>query len=448
MDTQEFAKLEEYINTLKVDIRQWERKNEGKNLNWEEMQSKEPRIAKKYRKYRALKKLEKRAKEGTIDLTVEFHKWHKKLKRGSKSKSNSIERGTKLKTNDADVPVTPTKPDRSKHTANVVETGQDQENHSPEQHASACNTPQVIGPTPQLNGRVLGLFDIQLKQLPNSPTRPHMEVTSPKKPTKLELELFKTPTKGKNVSTFKTPQSTRRRLQFDKSVDQTPSYLREMTQQVAVGLDYTAILSDLSDFSDSEEEIVNDVSQTPIQKEASPNTRRMIEPSPLIKRKPEKSLFVLSQELKALQQSSQALDAIMDPEPEEQEEAEPEKSETPLAVDPMEKYRNKVKTIKRTTRRVKMKTQDLEVEDDELEGVDIHQRINELKKPVKLKRPAPQTSEDEEESEEEEEETYTRKYTREPPSKNKSRGKHPLSNNFVRLKINMHHGGRFKRRRR
>ncbi|GMG22701.1 unnamed protein product [Ambrosiozyma monospora] len=133
------------------------------------------------------------------------------------------------------------------------------------------------------------------------------------------------------------------------------------------------------------------------------------------------------------------------------------------------KYRKKVKTMKRTTRRVKLRTAELS-DTDELENVDIQQEIKKMEKDEaeerdkKLKRTLNELdsdfdsdSEDEEEDNEEDGDGKKDSSSRwnfeemiekekQDKLKGKKHGKHPLSNNFVRMKI--HHKGRGKRFRR
>ena len=91
---------------------------------------------------------------------------------------------------------------------------------------------------------------------------------------------------------------------------------------------------------------------------------------------------------------------------------------------------------------------------DELQGVDIHKKLRELEENTRKRRMAAldmangeSNSVDVNDSDsQKEEEVYVRKMIRDPPNK-KRRGINPLSNNFVRLKINNHRRGRFRGRR-
>ncbi|VEU22308.1 DEKNAAC103343 [Brettanomyces naardenensis] len=480
-------KLETYICSLKVKIKTWERENNGKELSWDIIKAKDPKIAKKYKKYAKLKKLLKKADSGEIDLRDVFKKWSESHKNGRVPKKEGNNRRVD------GIPATPTKQTRGgghvrgtvkgsddgrgeidgENLDAVADSGAEAKAEDSTANASDDSYDDAaingLGPTPQLDGRVLGIFDIQLRlqKSPDSdPSPSKRRVSSPRKeppvttansnfPASMD---FKTPTKIRIDPQFKTPQqgigSARKRLQF---AEQTPQYLRDVTEKVSI-LDYDGILSDLSDLSgiesesdeysdDSVVEKVEDDTGSIFTSPATPNTQKLIEPSPIIRRHYEKSLYTISQELKGLQKNLELLrEESGEAEVVENDVVEEIKEDVKPDYDPIAKYRKKVKTVKRTTRRVKMKTMGPEDVDDELAGVDLQKRMKLLGNENEgVKRKEEEVDVHEEEEEEEEEEVYERKMIRSPPSKKKKRN--PLATNFVRLKINQHHGGRFRKRR-
>ncbi len=383
-----------------------------------------------------------------------------------------------------------------------------------------------IGPTPQLNGRVLGIFDIELKQLkdknpleqtPSKVKDQEITIISPcsskltnnkaaDNTKSLSASMFETPkgeVRTKDVL-FKTPQqslaSCRKKLNFSSNIEQTPQYLHHETETLSM-LDYDGMLSDLSDFEDSssdsesssddrtsgspdigDDDVIvgggntidddhNDHILKPVSTSKNddfipvlpptPNVRKLVEPSPLIKRHYEKSLFTMNQELKSIKKNLEFFADQEDLKPpvsesegslhdeKSGENAKPQKEHDPIAS-----YRKKIKTIKRTTRRSKLKTKGPNDVADELQGVDIHKKLRELEENTRKRRMAAldmangeSNSVDVNDSDsQKEEEVYVRKMIRDPPNK-KRRGINPLSNNFVRLKINNHRRGRFRGRR-
>ncbi|QPG74696.1 hypothetical protein FOA43_002029 [Brettanomyces nanus] len=456
-------KLDNYLKSLKGEIKTWEIQNDGKTLSWNIIEAKNPNMARKYKKYAKLKRLLKKSDSGDVDLEAVFHKWGESYKSEKREKGHKHRHGQKQKQkqkHSRGVPMTPTRQIKSIEKEEKVELTEDVED-DPIKGAGDSEIDE-LGPTPQLNGRVLGIFDIQLRQqqspVDDSPTK-KVTVMSPKAESGISSS-FKTPTKIEKPSMFRTPiNSCRKRLQFEAKMDETPQYLREVAQKVSI-LDYDGILSDLSDFSDvesdsdlSDDSNVNsmkyDSSENP---HVSPATQRLIEPSPIIRKHYKKSLYAMNEELKGLKNS---LEKWREESIQEDSgfggELEPKKEEileeVVVPVDRIAKYRNKVKTIKRTTRRVKMKTQGPENVEDELEGEDLQQKMKELANAGNRVKEKEVEQEDNDEKDEDEENTpqevYVRKRIRTPPKKRKV---NPLSTNFVRLKINQHHGG-WKRRR-
>lgn len=244
----------------------------------------------------------------------------------------------------------------------------------------------VIGPTPQLQGRIVDLLSIEV-----SP-EVKVEIDDDKGTTAAQ----ETPSKSIQPEIMETPACFKKRLQFDDS--------REFS----------------------------------------------FDPSPIFKGNG-RSIFALNKEVKSLKRNlSQLLederlevsetsqeidDAKLDGDVggEGNNEAKPEDTD-------LNAYKIKHKTIKRSTRRVKMKTQKDINEDDMFEEKQLHAFV--------AHNSASDVVSEESEDISSEEETYERMdFSHIQPTK--STGKHPLSNNFVRMKIHKkgpRNGGRFRRR--
>ena len=576
------SKLEHYAVKLKIRIKTWEHENSGADLTWDVIKKEHPDMARRYKKYSKLKKLLKKSDLGEVDLAKLFANWSRNYREehptnlSHKSSENTEERGAdkgqytlhprhhhhhhhhyidakrkgsldfKNAPNGSStthqkvkklhgVPETPTRRTKLRpiyeDRIGLAEGGLSDaksDNDKQDDDIFVDNDEQTdrIGPTPQLNGRVLGIFDIELKQLkdknpleqtPSKVKDQEITIISPcsskltnnkaaDNTKSLSASMFETPkgeVRTKDVL-FKTPQqslaSCRKKLNFSSNIEQTPQYLHHETETLSM-LDYDGMLSDLSDFEDSSSDFesssddrtsgspdigdddvivgggntIDDDHNDHILKPVStsknddfipvlpptPNVRKLVEPSPLIKRHYEKSLFTMNQELKSIKKN---LEFFAD-----QEELKPPVSESEGSLhdeksgenakpqkehDPIASYRKKIKTIKRTTRRSKLKTKGPNDVADELQGVDIHKKLRELEENTRKRRMAAldmangeSNSVDVNDSDsQKEEEVYVRKMIRDPPNK-KRRGINPLSNNFVRLKINNHRRGRFRGRR-
>lgn len=404
-----------------------------------------------------------------------------------------------------------------------------------------------IGPTPQLNGRVLTIFDIQ--------TSPEQFLVSPLKnrlnykqenhigAQNLHIEnddVFKTPSKPASQLEKQPNQlanyldSSSRKLKFDdvnttpvkrepgtsfENLNETPRYLRTQSRslknidEIIIGDEWSADeLDGDMDGNMGDDNVVLSDDEVDMEIVALPDLDENIdhinvEPSPIIKRMG-RSLFDLHKDLIGLRRNLTDLEELVDDdediarskihneltakqtlEPEKEtkhgeeiegkevppvndensddntlveattdntsEVIDQQKEEIQTVFDPHYKLRKKVKTVKRSTKRAKLRTDRLD-QKDELAEMDIH-ALAFGKRPAENpdvglncedENPAADVNGDEDDFAEREEE-YVRKDIKQLEKelnvgKAKSKGKHPLSNNFVRLKINR---GRFKRRR-
>ena len=397
-----------------------------------------------------------------------------------------------------------------------------------------------IGPTPQLNGRVLTIFDIQTspEQFLISPLKrgqPKVDIHSQLGAAANEFddEIFKTPSKP--ASQFGEPQSqygssylasSSRKLKFDAvnttpvksainvNINETPRYLRTQStslkniDEIIIGDEWSA--DELDEYTDEENNegnavLMDDLADIDIEKlpDLDENIDHIyVEPSPIIK-KMGRSLFDLHKDLIGLRRNLTDLEELVDdedivrnrivhemPMEEEDEEgsnegeiindfspalkedengdktlveqnangtceaADEQEEEIESIFDPHYKLRKKMKTIKRSTKRAKLRTDRVSLK-DELEEIDIHALAFGKRSSGHLDEgltgadgdASNGSGEDDDFAEKEEE--YVRKDIKQLEKelnvgKSKGKGRHPLSNNFVRLKINR---GRFKRRR-
>ena len=397
-----------------------------------------------------------------------------------------------------------------------------------------------IGPTPQLNGRVLTIFDIQTspEQFLISPLKrgqPKVDIHSQLGAAANEFddEIFKTPSKP--ASQFGEPQSqygssylasSSRKLKFDAvnttpvksainvNINETPRYLRTQStslkniDEIIIGDEWSA--DELDEYTDEENNegnavLMDDLADINIEKlpDLDENIDHInVEPSPIIK-KMGRSLFDLHKDLIGLRRNLTDLEELVDdedivrnrivhemPMEEEDEEgsnegeiindfspalkedengdktlveqnangtceaADEQEEEIESIFDPHYMLRKKMKTIKRSTKRAKLRTDRVSLK-DELEEIDIHALAFGKRSSGHLDEgltgadgdASNGSGEDDDFAEKEEE--YVRKDIKQLEKelnigKSKGKGRHPLSNNFVRLKINR---GRFKRRR-
>lgn len=386
-----------------------------------------------------------------------------------------------------------------------------------------------IGPTPQLNGRVLTIFDIETspKNFNISPIKHNndgllslnqkMGITNSKDGD----EIFKTPT-SKRILTSNPGKielsylnSSSKKLSFDevgfttpkhdriKVVLETPNYLRSESITIKT-VDKIIISDQWSDDDDendynynSDEDSTHDTSIEDSKNDEDLNYEDVenlpdidesaFEPSPIIK-KCGRSVYDLHNDLISLKKNLSGLKEFMDEEnadnsveynglsndqkkpitdnleANEQEQhlnTKHDLDEIDNVFDPHMKLRKKMKTIKRSTRRAKLRTDNLDYK-DEMEHLDIHALAfsNVNKNESKHRILFDNIDDDEinfielEDDNYKSDEEYVRKdfATLEKElninknSKSKSKGKHPLSNNFVKLKINNKHRGKFRKR--
>lgn len=384
-----------------------------------------------------------------------------------------------------------------------------------------------MGPTPQLNGRVLTIFDIQTspEKFEMSPVKGKVDGSD----SKLDLDLgitldphdnddkiFKTPSKITSTLSYASLDSTSRKLDFGSitpvknvskassistsGIYETPKYLRTQTLRLN-NVDEIIIGDQWSENEDEDEEDDEAEEEKPLssimlsddetQNDAELKTltdldlRNNIEPSPIIKRSG-RSLFELHKDMVGLKRNLTDLQELMkdddipiikdettneaeliktfiDIENHESDKDvekgndEPDDDEVTKVFDPHYKLRNKIKTIKRSTRRAKLRTEKLDTK-DALDDLDIHAlAFGKRKLEFDEDQNQPNVNVDNgnnsgSSDEFEEDEIYQRKDIEQLQKelnvgKSKGKGKHPLSNNFVRLKINRGSRGRFKRRR-
>lgn len=202
------------------------------------------------------------------------------------------------------------------------------EPHDEPQHTTPVKLQPSLGPTPQMDGKVLGIFEVK-----GSPT----EMT----PTKPKGDVFKTPSKRHPKRGLSTPKSEAR------PPVETPLYLKhQLTPSGSPG---------------------KYVEASPLM--FSPS-RRFIKT---------KSLFQMSQELDAIEKEKREMEMDEDIRRLIDEENGLEDEETENNEENVLEKRifKRAKTQKRSTKRVKLKTSRIE-EKDKLENVDIQQRIRQI----------------------------------------------------------------------
>lgn len=384
-----------------------------------------------------------------------------------------------------------------------------------------------VGPTPQLNGRVLTIFDIQ-----TSPEKLDVSPLKGKQTHALEFnvslvnktsddnEVFKTPSKPasknqKDISGLSGLSGASKRLTFtENQIDheaitpkkkiaassnliKTPQYIKNNTIKLS-SIDNIILEDEWSDddsdldeannfrIEDDNDDVttaeLNELEKLP---DLDEEMNAKAEPSPLIKRTG-RSLFQIHSDARGLKRNLSTLQSLLDGEEnigsdisELESINPPEGSETdnvPAAndenqrddvlydeYDPHARLRIKMKTIKRSTRRAKLKTERVDLKDD-MENFNIHAlargeldnaKVEEEHMPTETDTPLSMqittTSKFDLEDQDSDDDTYVRKGIEQLQNElgtAKGKGKHPLSNNFVRLKINRgNRGGRFKRRR-
>ncbi|OWB83903.1 hypothetical protein B5S33_g2539 [[Candida] boidinii] len=585
-------KLQKYTLKLKKDIKDWEHsfQDEHKRIPTQvDIKSNED-VSYKYKSYQKYKrKLEDALKEGISETKEnrnslsgidekhkhsdgvkkdkhehqnhhhhrhkqDSNKEHSQRSDNSKEKSSKQEKSKKI----------PNK-DKSKTLIESVNSDdEDRENTEDGDEArDLSDLPDDLGPTPQLQGRVMGIFDINIS------TTPDKKKIIMSTPTKLKKEesitpkkLIISPSNVKNPgSSFKTPTTSRverkllftdlvtptsrtsehavsrniqqslqntiitpRRKELPPSISETPLYLRQQSEshlQVELEAMKSNEYSPDSSSSDtsispikntvkfmSQPAIKSKLMTTPIKTKSyddslimSMSPSRLSEPSPFFKKVRSKSIFELQNDLIKMNNEQENW---MDYEDEEiRKLIELEKKTNTVGKDPeenpgenkndnneltakqilqdeesikltidveddingepfnktvdesksklLEKLRKKSKTQKRTTRRVKMKTQALD-ENDTLKDMDVHQHIEEL-----IQENLEELIDSDTEIDDlktnlrtgaEGDEVFDKYFAERkrkledennnPKKSKKATGAHPLSNNFVRLNINRH----------
>ncbi|OWB61536.1 hypothetical protein B5S29_g2431 [[Candida] boidinii] len=591
-------KLQKYTLKLKKDIKDWEHsfQDEHKRIPTQVDIKANEDVAYKYKSYQKYKrKLEDALKEGVSETkenrdlfsgTGEKHKHNNIIEKDKyhrqhhhhhhhhhhhphdqdpNEEKSKITDNSKAKSSKKDQVKKIHKQDSNKVFIESVNS--DDEDLGDTKNGDEANDlsdlPDDLGPTPQLQGRVMGIFDI------NVSTTPDKKKIIMRTPTKLKKEESITPKKLKispsNVknpgSSFKTPTTSRverkllftdlvtptsrtdentvsrniqqslqntiitpRRKELPSSISETPLYLRQQSEshlQVELEAMKSNQYSPDSSSSDtsispikntvkfmSQPAIKSELMTTPIKTKSyddslimSMSPSRLSEPSPFFKKVRSKSIFELQNDLIKMNNEQENWMNYEDEEIRKLIELEkktntdsrnPEKIPTEnndnnneitekqilqdeesikLTVDVeedinselvkvnvdeaksklLEKLRKKSKTQKRTTRRVKMKTQALD-ENDTLKDMDVHQHIEEL-----IQENLDELNESDTEIDDlksnlrtgtEGDEVFDkyfaerkRKLEDEANNLRKSKkvtGAHPLSNNFVRLNINRH----------
>jgi DNA replication regulator SLD2 len=382
-----------------------------------------------------------------------------------------------------------------------------------------------IGPTPQLNGRVLTIFDIQtspekfnISPLKNRQNQQQKDLNLGINLDSLDIPddaVFKTPSKLTSMQSlsYSSLETSSRKLNFETTpkvsklneIGETPRYLRTQTiklnnvDEIIIGDEWSDDDDDADVDASDDESLPNIISSDNEEGNILEELNELeshinIEPSPIIKRTG-KSLFELHEDLVIFKKKLTGLELLKENTVNEYEEAndltnvedlELEKNieknlndetskndedEITKVFDPHYKLRNKIKTIKRSTRRAKLRTEKLCIEDD-LDEIDIHALAfgkhkldfdvdhnqsddnNEAENDDTNNNKDNSNAVDENDEYDygEEDEIYERKGVEQlekelQVGKIKGKGRHPLSNNFVRLKINRGGKGRFKRRR-
>ncbi|CDK29586.1 unnamed protein product [Kuraishia capsulata CBS 1993] len=407
------AKIEEKIGLLKKEIKQWEHSfangNDGRLPEFKDVKSNEG-MARKYKKYEKYKRALRSTLESEAVKVVEVDQ-------------------SQLNDNEFDDIKTKLQQEEEEETLVITE----------------------LGPTPQLGGRILGLFDLKLLE---------KEPQIPETPTKKQDATFKTPTKKAKLLTFgdMTP-STARVLQEpngspSKEVMDTPIYLRRESRQVEpIHFGSSPTLAPTSD--------PTQLTPTKWAKAQLISPTKIIEPSPVLKSR-NKSIFQMGHEIEELKRQRENMhesdiededirlliqsenlalsqEKINETRGNDEDTTKDEADQTTAEPEPV--YRKKARTQKRSTRRVRIKTMPMDMEDD-LATVDIHKKLGKIEQDAN-----PDTDESEEVSSEEDESEYEEAKKTKWAKLDAQKRNAFVSNNFVRLKINKKNRGKFFKRR-
>lgn len=314
-------------------------------------------------------------------------------------------------------------------------------------------TVRELGPTPQANGKVLSIFDMRMTPPESSPLKSRQTSANPftefKTPTKVRVkhELRNTPTrtdrgkelifnKLKNLSTennhLETPKKKETQLGIDTQLV-TPMYLGRTNKKFEFA-NGTSIIDSNENISSSPFVVQEMTPRVTV--EVTPTRNPVIDflvsPSPLKSHRFfTKKLTDVFHEIKAMENSDEL-------EIEENEE-EDIHEDIDNDNDGNQKPRRKKFTMKRTTRRWKMKpTIQANVDGDSIAKKNIHDEIKKLDDKQKTDLEAYMASDDESE-----EEPIIVKKAKPQSGAKKIK---PMSNNYQRLKINDPRSKAFKRR--
>lgn len=299
----------------------------------------------------------------------------------------------------------------------------------------------IIGPTPQLNGRIRDLFSMV------------------QTPDKSERSINETPKKPNLATDDKSPVST-------KIID-SPVFMKYSQNDTEdIGIEPSPIFNrgkSLSKLHKEVESIKRNLldkiqnaesnTESTDEKEADGKLEIPVLSQPLTHPDNEQHSSMNSNG-NIFNTSKSDFDHIMSSssESEAAEEEEEKEGLNDRQNDNMawQSYKVKTKTIKRTNRRVKIKPQVYEEEVDKFDTINVHEYIQKEKNRPGQKSMEADSSESDYDSSKEEE--YTPMDFTELIEKQKHRklkkGEHPLGNNFVKMKIHKRKGhGRFQRRR-
>lgn len=201
MEENERQKYETQAQELRAALKQfegdWAKKNDGKKPGRNDIKA-NPIIAQKYKKYNHVRDI--------LDGKIQPPK-----KKESKTRTSKPETATTQTPSKRSRPAaTPSRPKPNVDLLDGIETPSIRRLFSPV-------VPTSIGPTPQRDGKILGLFDLLDENDDKTPSRPrHGDATiptqvnaTPTKRTHSEMEI------GSTVKLGRTPQSSSKRIMLD-----------------------------------------------------------------------------------------------------------------------------------------------------------------------------------------------------------------------------------------
>lgn len=250
---------------------------------------------------------------------------------------------------------------------------------TPHESPSPMKTKE-IGPTPQLEGRVLSIFDIPV----NSP------LSQPPPPNPI---VFKTPSKKKITSLFDTPTTT-----TNRKVQETPSYLQGQVSPVMLS-SQEAVFAIGAGGLEKSSQLLRTPDKTTIEFNIEPSpmmspVRRTVKRKSLFEKMNEltqfksdvekyekdeedlnKIILEENRQILSLNQEDDEWDLMNETSSVQVEMTQNEKQDE--EKDNHERLRKKIKTQKRSTRRRKMKPLEFNG-NDELLLVNIHEKLKML----------------------------------------------------------------------